>query len=188
MNKKRPPRASLDQETFIILMVVCCGIVATLSFVIFGTPDPSSGPQAIIKNTSQGRTMNPPAQEFVSSKTVPLSTGDEPIDQLFIQSGCAVCHTIPGIDAAEGREGPRLDLGIIGPKRLADPNYQGTATTVREYILESILNPRAYVVPGYPDRVMPRWYGKKLNAKALDRIASYLEAWPESSSQINEPR
>jgi hypothetical protein len=31
------------------------------------------------------------------------------------------------------------------------------------------------VVPGYSDRVMPRWYGKRLNAKALDRMANYLE-------------
>ncbi len=178
MDKKPPTRLSLTRETFIILMVVCCGIIATLSFVIFETPDPSSGPQVATKNTSQVTTMNPPAQKVVLSKTVPLSTGDEPIDQLFIQSGCAVCHTIPGIEPAKGREGPRLVLGINGPKRLADPNYKGTATTVREYIMESTLNPGAYVVPGYPDRVMPRWYGKKLNAKALDRIASYLEALP----------
>jgi len=102
------------------------------------------------------------------------------MNQLFVQSGCAVCHTIPGIDSAKGREGPRLVLGINGPKRLADPNYQGTATTVHEYIIESILNPGAYVVPGYPDRVMPRWYGKKLNAKAIDRIASYLKGLPRS--------
>ena len=175
MARKPSARISLAPETFIILMVVCCGIIATLSFVIFQTPDPSSGPQAITQNTSRVTIKNPPSQEVVLSKTVPLSTGDEPIDQLFIQSGCAVCHTIPGIDPAKGREGPRLVLGINGPKRLADPNYQGTATTVREYIMESILNPGAYVVPGYPDRVMPRWYGKKLNAKALDRIALYLE-------------
>ena len=98
----------------------------------------------------------------------------KPIDKLFVQSGCAACHTIPGIDAAKGREGPRLVLGTNGPKRLADSNYRGTATTVQEYITESILTPGVYVVPGYPDRVMPRWYGKRLNAKALDRISTYL--------------
>lgn len=183
MNKKISPRASLDQETFIILMVVCCGIVATLSFVIFDSSNSSSDPQAVSNKTPQVPKTNLSSKVIISSETVPLSTGDEPINQLLIQSGCAVCHTIPGVEAAKGREGPRLVLGIIGPKRLADPNYKGTATTVREYITESILNPEAYVVPGYPDRVMPRWYGKKLNAKAVDRIASYLEALPESFSQ-----
>ncbi len=115
----------------------------------------------------------------VSLANVPLATGDEPIPKLFIQSGCAACHTIPGILAAKGREGPRLVLGKNGPKRLTDPNYLGKATTVHEYIMESILEPGAYVVPGYPDRVMPRWYGKKLSASALDKIVSYLERTSE---------
>ena len=180
MTKKVPPRSFFDRETFVILMVVCCGIVATLSFEIFDSPHPSSDLQAISTTTSEGIPSNPPDRVVISSENVPLSTGDEPIKQLFIQSGCAVCHTIPGIDAAIGREGPRLVLGFNGSKRLADPNYQGSATTVHEYIIESILNPGAYVVPGYPDRVMPRWYGKKLNAKAVDRIALYLEGLPRS--------
>jgi len=180
MTKKVPPRSFFDRETFVILMVVCSGIVATLSFVIFDSPHPSSDPQAISTTTSQGTPTNPTDRVVISPENVPLSTGDEPMNQLFVQSGCAVCHTIPGIDSAKGREGPRLVLGINGPKRLADPNYQGTAATVHEYIIESILNPGAYVVPGYPDRVMPRWYGKKLNAKAVDRIASYLKGLPRS--------
>jgi hypothetical protein len=62
---------------------------------------------------------------------------------------------------------------------MADPNYQGTAESVREYIQESILSPGVYIVPGYSDRVMPRWYGKRLNAKSLDRIAHYLEGLEE---------
>jgi mono/diheme cytochrome c family protein len=68
-----------------------------------------------------------------------------------------------------------LELGTTGSQRLADPGYKGEAKTVREYIVESILNPGAYVVPGFPDRAMPRWYGQKLSAAAVDRIAAYLE-------------
>ena len=163
------------RDTFLIFMVVGCGIMAVLSFN-FG-----SGKQPRSENS---RAQNAPEQVMVSPKKpaesvsitdVPLATGDEPIDQLFVQSGCAVCHTIPGIKLAKGREGPKLMLGTNAPLRLQDSNYTGTATTVREYIQESILNPGAYIVPGYPDRVMPRWYGKRLNAKALDRIMSYLE-------------
>ena len=178
MMKKEPRRSFFDRETFIILLVVCSGIVATLSFDFFDSPEPSSEPQTTNNAMPPDATKSSSTQVIISSETVPLSTGDEPTDQLFIQSGCAVCHTIPGIGVAKGKEGPRLMLRINGPKRLADPNYQGRATTVREYIMESILDPGAYVVPGYPDRVMPRWYGKKLNAKALDRISSYLETLP----------
>ena len=174
MKQKEPSRPSLSRETFLILMIVCCGIVATLSFVIFDSPNSLSDPQHLEKKTPDASADNTAVHLILSYETVPLSTGDEPIDQLFIQSGCAVCHTIPGIESARGREGPLLLLGVNGPKRLADPNYQGSATTVHEYIVESILTPGAFVVPGYPDRVMPRWYGKKLNARALDRMATYL--------------
>ncbi len=110
---------------------------------------------------------------------VPLVTGEEPIAQLFTRAGCVVCHRIPGILGAEGRVGPQLVLGQDGPKRVSDPNYHGEAKTTHDYIYESILSPGTYVVPGYPDNVMPRWYGQKLSAGALDKIAAYLESLSE---------
>jgi mono/diheme cytochrome c family protein len=113
---------------------------------------------------------------------VPLATGEEPLPELFIRSGCSACHTIPGIPGAEGRAGPKLVLGSTGTQRLADPNYRGQATTVLQYIQESILTPGIYVVPGYPDRVMPQWYGKKLSAAAVDKIAAYLEQLKDEGS------
>jgi mono/diheme cytochrome c family protein len=106
---------------------------------------------------------------------VPLVTGEEPVPELFRRAGCPVCHEIPGISGAEGRVGPRLALGTTGPQRLNDPGYRGQAKTVREYVVESILNPGIYVVAGYPALAMPRWYGKKLSAAALEKIAAYLE-------------
>ena len=172
VHKSSPPPG---RDTFLIFMVVGCGIMAVLSFN-FGPgtkPEPQGAPGIQATKSKNPEPKKP--SEPVSLTDVPLATGDEPIDKLFVQSGCAVCHTIPGIDPAKGREGPKLVLGTNAPKRLTDSGYQGTATTVREYIQESILNPGAYLVPGYPDRVMPRWYGKRLNAKALDRMISYLE-------------
>jgi len=128
--------------------------------------------------------QNPPTLPWATIVTapqlapamVPLVTGEEPIAQLFTRAGCVVCHMIPGIPAAEGRVGPKLILGMNGPRRLADPDYRGDAKTLRDYIYESILSPGVYVVPGYPDHVMPRWYGQKLSAMALDKIATYLES------------
>lgn len=176
MKKPKSSQSSGSRETFLIFIVVACGIMATLSVNLFNHS--ASHPS----EARVGESTSPDQRQSLSRKVpsvqltdVPLSTGTEPLDKLFVQSGCAVCHTIPGIAPALGREGPRLVLGTNGPLRLADPQYQGTATTVREYIQESILNPGAYVVPGFSDRVMPRWYGTRLNALALDRIAEYLE-------------
>jgi hypothetical protein len=112
---------------------------------------------------------------------IPLVTGEEPTDVLFIKAGCPVCHTIPGIRGADGRVGPKLVLGTTGPRRLADPRYRGQAKTVREYVVESVLSPGAYVVTGYPDQAMPRWYGQKLSAAALEKMAGHLERLKEDS-------
>jgi mono/diheme cytochrome c family protein len=116
-----------------------------------------------------------PRVPVIDPEKVPLVTGEESIQMLFTRPGCPVCHTIPGIPGANGQVGPPLWLGDTGYARLKDPHYRGNAKTLREYIIESIVSPGSYVVPGYPQDTMPTWYGRKLSAGALDKIASYLE-------------
>ena len=58
---------------------------------------------------------------------------------------------------------------------MVDPAYRGHAKTVHDYVIESVLEPGLFVVPGYPSGTMPTWYGAKLSALALEKIASYLE-------------
>jgi hypothetical protein len=60
--------------------------------------------------------------------------------------------------------------------RLADPQYHGQAESVRDYIVESIVSPGSYVVPGFPADTMPTWYGRKLTATALRKMVTYLES------------
>lgn len=114
---------------------------------------------------------------------VPLVTGDEPITEIFTKAGCAVCHTVPGIPGADGRVGPPLLLGTTGPARLADPSYHGHAQTVHDYVTESVIEPGVFIVPGYPANTMPIWYGTKLSALALEKIASYLERQGVTAAQ-----
>ena len=114
---------------------------------------------------------------------VPLVTGDEPIAEIFTRAGCAVCHSVPGIPGADGRVGPPLLLGTTGPTRLADPAYRGHAKTVHDYVIESVIEPGVFVVPGYPAGTMPTWYGAKLSALALEKIASYLERQGDTVAQ-----
>ena len=120
----------------------------------------------------------------VAPEMVPLVTGEEATSLIFTRAGCPVCHRIPGIAGADGRVGPALLLGTTGPQRLRDPAYQGRAKTVHEYIVESVVEPGAFVVPGYPAETMPTWYGAKLSALALEKIAAYLaEQTAEESMQ-----
>ena len=116
----------------------------------------------------------------LSPEKVSLTTGEEPIAEIFTRAGCPVCHTIPGISGAEGRVGPKLALGTTGPQRLNDPAYRGQARTIHDYVVESVLEPERFIVPGYPGRTMPAWYGSKLSGLALEKIAAYLEKQTDS--------
>lgn len=103
-----------------------------------------------------------------------LADGTEPVDQILAKAQCIVCHTIPGIPGATGAVGPKLVEGTNAPLRIKDKDYKGTAKSTREYIMESIVNPSAYVVKPFPDGVMPKIFAQKLSAGALSKIIDYL--------------
>ena len=108
-----------------------------------------------------------------------LATGEEPITDLFMKAGCPACHTIPGIKDATGKVGPLLMEGSNAPKRIKDVGYQGKAKSTREYITESILKPSAYVVKDFPDNQMPKDFGQKLSAGAVNKMVDYLSRLEE---------
>jgi hypothetical protein len=163
----RPP-SKFTEQTWTWLIIGLVLAISTVSLLWLG---PSRTPE-------EGN-ETPTSPEQITSTMVPLVTGEEPVLELFQRAGCPVCHAIPGIAGATGQIGPKLVLGTTGAQRLADPRYKGEAKTVREYIVESILNPGIYIVPGYPALAMPRWYGTKISATALEKISGYLEAQRE---------
>lgn len=111
-----------------------------------------------------------------------LADGSEPVDQIFQKATCVACHTIPGIAGAVGTIGPKLVEKTNAPTRLKDPGYKGTAKSVREYITESVISPSTFVVKGFPDNTMPKEFGKKLSAGALNKIVDYLSQLEEGKA------
>lgn len=56
---------------------------------------------------------------------------------------CTLCHNKMG-------RAPMLDkIGAVAAERLKDPRYKGTAKTVEEYLLESLIKPSVFVVAGF---------------------------------------
>jgi cytochrome c2 len=111
-----------------------------------------------------------------------LADGSEPVDQIFQKAQCVACHTIPGIAGAIGTIGPKLVEKTNAPGRLKDPTYKGAAKSVREYITESVIAPSTYVVKGFPDNTMPKIFGQKLSAGALNKIVDYLSQVEEGKA------
>ena len=56
---------------------------------------------------------------------------------------CTLCHNSMG-------RAPMLDkIGAVSAERLKDPRYKGSAKTVEEYLMESLVKPSAFVVAGF---------------------------------------
>jgi cytochrome c2 len=103
-----------------------------------------------------------------------MADGTEPVDQIFQKAQCVACHTIPGIPGAKGTIGPVLEEGTNALLRMKDKDYKGSAKTVPDYIMESIVSPSTYVVKPFPDNTMPKIFGQKLSAGAIKKIVDYL--------------
>jgi mono/diheme cytochrome c family protein len=88
--------------------------------------------------------------------------------QVFLDAGCGGCHTIDGLTA--GTVGPnQTNIGTIAGTRVPGQSAE-------EYIRESILNPSAHVVEGFPDNVMPKNFGELLSQEELDDLVAFLLA------------
>ncbi|HIA14119.1 MAG TPA: nitric oxide reductase [Nitrospirales bacterium] len=112
-----------------------------------------------------------------------LTTGNEPLPDLFEKAQCTICHIIPGIPGADDADfGPELYVKTSAPKRMKDKGYTGAASSVQEYILESIMDPNLYVVPDFDEDLMPDDFGTTLNAKTLFRIINYISQLEEGKT------
>jgi cytochrome c oxidase subunit 2 len=88
---------------------------------------------------------------------------------LFTSNGCNSCHTFKPAGAT-AKVGPDLD-------KLPDLARQANKP-LDEFVRESIVDPSAYVQPGYPN-VMPPF---KLSEKDLDALVTFLTAGAQGTS------
>jgi len=79
--------------------------------------------------------------------------------QVFANNGCGGCHTL----AAAGSG------GVTGPN--LDEKLPGQSAAMVE---ESIVDPNAQIVSGYPADVMPQNFGETLTKKELEDLVQYL--------------
>jgi cytochrome c2 len=113
-------------------------------------------------------------EEATGAASALMADGTETVDVIFQKATCVACHTIPGIPGAKGTIGPALEEGTNALLRMKDKDYKGSAKTVPDYIMESIVSPSVYVVKPFPDNTMPKVFGQKLSAGAIKKIIDYL--------------
>jgi cytochrome c oxidase subunit II len=96
-------------------------------------------------------------------------TGPAAGKQAFTSSGCSACHTFTPA-GANGNVGPKLD----NLKRTAAGFAKKRHETVAQYVRESIENPRAFTVPGFPKNVMPTTFKSRLSDAQISALVRYL--------------
>jgi hypothetical protein len=65
-------------------------------------------------------------------------------------------------------------IGQRATARFTQSDYTGKATSAEQYLLESIVNPAAYHVPGFDTVQMPATYSQTMTAQDAADLIAYL--------------
>jgi cytochrome c oxidase subunit 2 len=84
---------------------------------------------------------------------------------IFSANGCSSCHTLAAA-GANGKIGPDLDKLPAEAKRAGQP--------LEQFVRTSIVDPNAYVEPGFPKGTMPTNFGTVIKKADLDVLVQYL--------------
>ncbi len=116
-----------------------------------------------------GRKVTTPTPATVVG-TIPSQTGPPGNatrgKAIYTTNGCGACHTFKPAGST-GKVGPNLE-------DLAASAKKANQGSLAQYTLSSIVNPNAYVVPGYPGNVMPATFGQKLSRQQLADLVAFL--------------
>lgn len=145
-------------------------IVACTNTPVRGTATPFSlgGGSQVMGFTPTPTAAAPRVTPAPAKPATPGGGGgpEDPGKQVFQGAGCGGCHTLTAVGAS-GNVGPNLDgIGTRGGARKPGMDAQA-------YIHESVLNPTAFIVPGFPP-VMPA--GLVQEGPNLDALVSFLLA------------
>jgi mono/diheme cytochrome c family protein len=120
------------------------------------------GSALLLAGCGGGKTVAP-LPETVVGTVQQQATGNPAVGKaLFASQGCATCHTFTPAGAT-GKVGPNLD-------KVAADAQKANQGTVEEYVHTSIVDPNAYVVPGFAKGVMPA-FSSLSDAQVADLVA-----------------
>ena len=93
---------------------------------------------------------------FVSCRPqtpAPVPTADMQViaqgKQLYQSLICNSCHGLDAVGSVRTYAPSHNHMAAVAEQRIQSSGYTGKATTAAEYIRESIVDPKAYLVPGY---------------------------------------
>jgi mono/diheme cytochrome c family protein len=98
-------------------------------------------------------------------------TGGDPArgEQIYVALGCAGCHNL-GVTAPITKG----TVARVVNQRLKDPANAGK--TAEQFLAESIVNPNAYITPGFAGSIMPQTFGEQFDITDIKDLIAYLDS------------
>lgn len=157
----RPSFPGKHVGLFVVISVLLTAGMLTAVIALAGEPKEEHG--AAGEETTTSTSAPPPPT--TTAKPPPAPAGNAAAGKaLFNAQGCSACHTFTPAGAT-AKVGPDLD-------NLTANAAKANRGTPEEYAAESIENPTAYVVPGYPSGVMPAF--TSLSDKQVGDLVAFL--------------
>jgi mono/diheme cytochrome c family protein len=146
--------------------LLTAGMLATV-IALAGEPKEARGAEetTTAATTAPAQTTTAPEQTTTATTAPPAAPAGDPAagKQLFTAQGCNACHTFKPA-GSNAKVGPDLD-------NLAADATKANRGSVQQYTAESITDPGAYVVPGFPNGVMPKF---TLSDKQVADLVAFL--------------
>jgi mono/diheme cytochrome c family protein len=117
------------------------------------------GVLAVVPEQVAGQTVTP-------TQTAGGSAGPQSPAQLFVAMGCMGCHKL----------GPHT-IGVTGPDLNELPDVAASRVPGQDaqtYVHTSIIDPNAYVNPGFPAGVMPGNFSQRMTEDEINSLVSWL--------------
>jgi mono/diheme cytochrome c family protein len=96
-------------------------------------------------------------------------TGDAAAgEKVFANEAAPVCSSCHSLEAGVTLVGP--SLAKIG----AEASSIVAGKSAEQYLRESVTDPNAFVVEGFPANVMPGTYGSQLTSEQIDDLVAYM--------------
>lgn len=125
---------------------------------------------------AEGGPATPTGDMMGANFQVPLPEGDADAGRALTEGalGCAACHVLVEVGPLWTGDDSTPPLAARAESRIEQPDYQGSATTAEEYLVESVVQSGAFIVEGYDQVAMPTNFGQRVTLQDMADLLAYM--------------
>ena len=118
----------------------------------------------------------PPGESVGTDIVQTLPAGDAGRGKTLAEGslGCAACHVLTPTGPAWAGNETTPGIGTRAAARIDETGYLSTAKTAEQYLLEAIVDPNAFVVPGFQPSIMPGTFSRRMTPQDAADLIAYM--------------